>query len=413
MNNNQGNNESIGKTASSVVLITALALLFTLLYLMLPVLSPVVVFLAVLYLLYPFRGNIFITRLMWMTGFLFVIWFSNYFIGVLSPFIVSFLIAYLLNPLVSLLEKRKISRLTSAILIMLVFVSLISLFIILIMPTILIQFRGIIENVSNFAVNTVDSLKQGAVIETLRRAGLPVDAIQKTIEKELPQRMEVILKSLLEGAFSFVTSITMVITQLLNIILIPFVTFYFLKDFPEILATIKSFFPKNKKEIISEYFKKVDDVLSDYFRGALIVAFIQGSISTIILSILGVKYAFVLGIMTMLLDFIPYVGLLISLIVASIVAMFSGDPATVKVIGVIVMYLVQKITENTILAPKIIGEKVGLHPIILMISLFIFGYLFGFVGLLIAVPTTAIIVMSIKLWQANNLEGNESLGKSA
>jgi predicted PurR-regulated permease PerM len=137
-------------------------------------------------------------------------------------------------------------------------------------------------------------------------------------------------------------------------------------------------------------------VLSDYFRGAIIVAIIQGIISAIVLSILGVKYALVLGIMTALLDFIPYVGLIISMLIAIIAALFSGDPVTGKVVGVIIMYLSQKIFENTILAPKIVGEKIGLHPVLLILSLFIFAHFLGFVGLLIAVPATALLVMLFK-----------------
>ncbi|MBI4810788.1 MAG: AI-2E family transporter [Ignavibacteriales bacterium] len=403
MNFNLEDIENTNKVSATILLIAGIALLLMFVYFIMPFLSPIVLFIAILFLFYPLRHNTYVNRLMWLVGLLFIVWLSSSLIGVLTPFILAFFLAYILNPLVDILEKKNIPRWTSSLTIMLVLIGLVTLFFMLIMPIVLYQFRGIIENVSNFIVSTVDSFKQGTFFDTLRQSGLPVDSIRESIEKELPKRLDAILKSLLEGAFSFITSISIVITQLLNIVIIPFVVFYLLKDFPIVLQSVKSFFPEKRREIIASYFNKVDEVLSDYLRGAMIVAFIQGIISATVLSILGVKYALVLGIMTALLDFIPYVGLLISLVVGTIVAMFSGDQVTGKVIGVIVMYLSQKIFENTILAPKIIGDKVGLHPVILILSLFVFGYFMGFVGLLVAVPTTAVIVMFVKLWQNKKL----------
>ncbi|MBI5019815.1 MAG: AI-2E family transporter [Ignavibacteriales bacterium] len=393
------NKESINKTFATIFLIAGVAFLFLLIYLTIPFLSPFVLFGAVLFLLFPFRQNEYVRRLIWLTTIIFIIWLSSTLIGVLIPFIIAFILAYILNPMVNRLEKKNIPRWLSSIVIMSGLVGAIILFFIIAMPIVLNQFQSMIGNISGFVLNTVDSLKQGTLFDLLRQAGFPVESLREILEKELPSRLESILKSLFEGAFGLISSISIIITQLLNIVIIPFVAFYLLKDFPDVLDTVQSFIPESQKQKIINYFIKVDEVLSDYLRGAIIVAIIQGIISTIVLSLLGVKYALVLGIMTALLDFIPYVGLIISMIVATLAAMFSGDPMTGRVIGVIIMYLSQKIFENTILAPKIIGEKVGLHPVLLIISLFIFSHFFGFVGLLIAVPTTAIIIMSVKLWK--------------
>jgi predicted PurR-regulated permease PerM len=390
------NKENVNKISITIILISGATLLSVFFYLTSLILSPFVLFGAILFLFYPFRRNEYVNRLMWLTALLFIIWLSSSLIGVLIPFIIAFLLAYILNPLVNRLEMKNIPRWLSSLVIMLGFVGVIILFFILAMPIVLNQFQGIIGNISGFVLSTVDSLKQGTFFDLLRQTGLPVDIIREAVEKELPVRLESILKSLLEGAFSLISSISVIITQLLNIVIIPFVAFYLLKDFPIVFQTFKSYIPEKQKERITNYFIKIDDVLSDYFRGAIIVAIIQGIISTIVLSILGVKYALVLGIMTALLDFIPYVGLIISMLVAIIAAMFSGDPVTGKVIGVIIMYLSQKIFENTILAPKIVGEKIGLHPVLLILSLFIFAHFLGFVGLLIAVPTTALLVMLLK-----------------
>ncbi len=372
-------------------------LFLLLIYIILPMLSPFVVFGAFFFLLYPFRQNVYIMRLIWLGVTLFAIWLLISLIGVLIPFLIAFLFAYILNPLVNRLEQKNIPRWLSSVVIILISMTVITVFFILAMPVVIYQFRGMIDNASIFINSGINEIQKGTLYDALSKFGIPVESLRASLERELPGRIEIILRSLLEGAFNFISNISAIVTQLLNIIIIPVIAFYLLKDFPVMLNNFNAIFPENRRETIVGYFRKIDEVLSDYLRGAIIVAIIQGSVSAIVLSILGVKYSLVIGIMTGLLDFIPYVGLVISLCVAVIAAMFSGDPVTGKIIGVIILYLSQKIFENTILAPKIIGEKVGLHPVLLIISLFIFGHFLGFVGLLIAVPATAVAVMFVKL----------------
>ncbi len=392
-----------GKSGELIAIIVGVVLFLFLIYIILPVLSPFVVFGAFFFLLYPFRQNVYILRLIWLGVTLFTIWLLISLIGVLIPFLIAFLFAYILNPLVNRLEQKNIPRWLSSLIIILISMTVITGFFILAMPVVITQFRGMIDNASIFINSGINEIQKGSLYDTLSKFGIPVESLRASIERELPGRIEIILRSLLEGAFDFISNISVIVTQLLNIIIIPVITFYLLKDFPAMLNNFNAIFPENSRETIVGYFRKIDEVLSDYLRGAIIVAVIQGSVSAIILSILGVKYSLVLGIMTGLLDFIPYVGLVISLCVAVIAAAFSGDPVTSKIIGVVILYLSQKIFENTILAPKIIGEKVGLHPVLLIASLFIFGHFLGFVGLLLAVPATAVIVMFVKLLQEKKI----------
>jgi predicted PurR-regulated permease PerM len=176
--------------------------------------------------------------------------------------------------------------------------------------------------------------------------------------------------------------------------------FYLLKDFPSISARFYQAFPEGRRDTVRSLIARIDGVLGGYFRGAVIVAIIQGTISALALWLMGVNYALVLGVMTAILNFIPYVGLVISLVVASMVALFSGEPVLTKVAGVVVLYLSQKLLEATVLGPKIIGPQVGLHPVVLILCLMVFGYFLGFIGLLIAVPATALLLLA---WA--NVEG--------
>jgi predicted PurR-regulated permease PerM len=401
LNTTDASRDPTPKATELVVLITGVVLLLVLIYLVIPTLSPFAIAAALIFLLYPLRQNPQARRLIWLSILVLIFWFFETATSVLAPFIIAFLLAYILNPGVTVLERRNFPRWASSLLLMILFVGLVVVALILIAPIVVVQLRDIIGGVSAIAGDAVQLTRSGKLYDLLAQYGVPREHVQEFFEKQIPTRLDVILKSLLEGALGFLLGVSSFITSLLNVIIIPFLTFYLLKDFPRILHWVESVLPEARQESIVRYFSRIDGVLGQYFRGAILVAIIQGLISGIVLALLGVRSALVLGILTAILDFIPYVGLLISLVVSSVAAMLSGEPTTMKVVGVVIMYLTQKLFENTVLAPKIIGSKVGVHPVLLILSLFVFGYLFGFVGLLIAVPLMAIIVQSIKLWEEN------------
>jgi predicted PurR-regulated permease PerM len=195
----------------------------------------------------------------------------------------------------------------------------------------------------------------------------------------------------IEGVLGLLSGVTAVLLQVINAVIIPFLVFYLLKDFPQIGERFYRFFSRARQARARDLVGRIVVVLGRYIRGA---------VSATVLWMIGVRYALVLGLMTSVLNFIPYVGLMISLVVASLVALVSGDPVVSKVIGVVVLYLGQKLLEATVLSPKIIGPQVGLHPVVLILSLMVFGYFLGFIGLLIAVPATALLLMVWEGWEA-------------
>jgi predicted PurR-regulated permease PerM len=211
---------------------------------------------------------------------------------------------------------------------------------------------------------------------------------------------------LLGGVFNVVTGVSSLALHVINAVIVPFLVFYLLLDYPSITRRFLGFVPTGRRDRLAARLGKVDSVLGRYIRGAILVALIQGTISTLVLWFIGVRYPLVLGIMTAILNFIPYLGLLTTMLVASIVAVLSGEPALARVAGVVVLYFSQKLLEATVLGPKIIGAQVGLHPVLLILCLLVFGYFLGFIGLLIAVPATALLVVGLNEWQerrANDL----------
>ena len=385
--------------AEGIILLTAVLLLVVLGLGVQSILSPLVVTVALLYLMYPLRQSAVARRLMWLAVMLFAAWFLYSVLGLLTPFILAFLIAYILNPLVTRLEKHHTPRWASSLGIILLMIGLVVGGGLFIMPHAIGEFEGILTGVNSIVNDITALIKSGDVFKYLARFGVPVEKAQEAISRELTPRLEGVLRALFEGLLGFVSGLSSVVMQVINAVIIPFIAFYLLKDFPVILHRFLMLAPRRKRDRMVELGGKVDSLMGKYLRGAILVAAIQGTVSGLGLWIIGVPYALVLGIMTGILDFVPYVGLITSLVVSCVVALFSGGPLLAKVIAVIAMYLSQKLLEATVLGPKIVGSQVGLHPVLLILCLFVFGYFLGFVGLLIAVPATSLLIVGVKEWE--------------
>ncbi len=392
-------------TSETLVLIGGFVLLVAFGYSINASLSPFVLAGALIYLLYPFRHSGVAARLLRLTIILFVFWFLYSILHLLTPFILAFLLAYMLDPLISGLERRKVPRWASSLLTVLVLIGIVIGAMLFVMPLVIQQFESIIGALAGIVSDAAKTIQSGEVFNVLSRYGIPVEKMQEYIGTQLSPRLESILKTFFETLFGFVSGFSSVVLQLINVIIIPFLLFYILKDLPQFLQWCTNIVPPGRRKRFLELSQQVDVLMGRYLRGAVLVAIIQGIISGIALWIIGVNYALVLGIMTGLLDFIPYIGLLTSLIVSSIVALFSGGAVATKVLAIVVVYLSQKLLEATVLGPKIIGSQVGLHPVLLILCLLVFGFFLGFVGMLIAVPATALIIAGLKEWERFRKQG--------
>ena len=389
-----------GRSGAETVLLAAGVLLVGLLaYAVYPSLSPFVILAGLAYLLYPYRREPVPRRLLWLGTFLFVVWFLSAIIGVLAPFIIALFLAYVLNPLVVVLEGRRVPRWLSTLIIMILLVGALVMLGLFLVPVALEQFQSLTAAAGTLAGDASRAIESGALVEILGRFGVSGEKAREVFTQNLTPKLEEMLTRLFAGLSDIVSSVSTVAHQLLNIIIVPFVLFYLLLDFPLVLHRSAMLVPKTSRARFIQLASRADDLMGRYFRGAILVAAIQGTISGLVLWIAGVQYAVVLGLMTAALDFVPYVGLAVSLVVASTVALFSGGAVGTKVLCVVVMYLSQKVFEAAVLGPKILGKHVGLHPVLLILSLLVFGEFLGLVGLLIAVPATALLIAGVKEWE--------------
>jgi predicted PurR-regulated permease PerM len=393
------NDEKVHSLFILLTIILAGALLVVLGLSVESILSPFVLVAALVYVLYPFRENVLARRTIVVALTLFGVWFIYSLLGVLFPFLAAFLLAYVFNPLVVKLEKKRVARWAGSLIITLGGLAAVGVVVLFVLPVALVQFQGLINAVGGLAQSVVEVMRSGRIFDLLAEWGLPAEEARRILTEELSPKLQGILTELFKAVLGFLTGFSSLILQIINAIIIPFLFFYILKDLPLIKETFAALLPDSVRTRTLVLISSIDEVLGRYLRGALIVALIQGTLSAVVLTLIGVNYSLVLGVMTAVLNFIPYVGLITSLVVASIVALFSGGAVGAKVIGVIVLYLSQKLLEATVLAPKIIGSKVGLHPVVLILCLVVFGYFLGFVGMLIAVPTTALLIALLRDWR--------------
>jgi predicted PurR-regulated permease PerM len=171
----------------------------------------------------------------------------------------------------------------------------------------------------------------------------------------------------------------------------PVVAFYLICDWKRIIATLDEWIPRPQLAVVRALAREIDTAIAGFVRGQTGVCLILGSYYAVALTVAGLNFGLLIGLISGLLSFVPYVGSLTGLLLGAGVAVVQFAPDYASIIVVVAIFLIGQFVEGYILAPKLVGEKVGLHPVWLMFALFAFGYLFGFVGLLVAVPLAAAV----------------------
>jgi predicted PurR-regulated permease PerM len=175
------------------------------------------------------------------------------------------------------------------------------------------------------------------------------------------------------------------------VVVTPVVAFYLIYDWHRMLRTADSWIPVNQRETVRQLAREIDAAIAGFVRGQTAVCLILGSFYAVALTLSGLNFGLLIGLISGVITFIPYVGSMTGLILALGVAVAQFWPDYSSILMVLGIFLVGQFLEGNLLAPKLVGESVGLHPVWLIFALLAFGYLFGFVGLLVAVPLAATI----------------------
>ncbi len=382
-----------------VVYVVALALLLFLGYAVREVFSPIFVFVLFLVATYPFKREAIVRHLIILATIVFVFWFAIEISGAVVPFVVAFILSFIFSPLVEWLARKKVPRPISIFGVLIILLGILATISVVVLPMVFQQFQNFLTSIPTLATEISNSLNN-LVNRGFLGFAPESQGLQQAVINEISSRVEDVTRAIPNGILNFVAQAATALTKMLNLVLVPFLSFYIMKDFELIKYRVKMVFPRRHRQLVSELYAIVDKILGSYLRGALTVAFINSIVISMLMSIWGVKYPLVIGLISGVLDMIPYFGIIISTSVAVLIALF-GDNPSFQVVMVLCSFLGMNLTETAILYPKIIGAKIGVHPVLLILALLIFGYFMGFLGLLIAVPTTAILIAFRKYYEQN------------
>ena len=307
---------------------------------------------------------------------------------VVLPFLVGAALAYLLDPLADRLERIGIGRLGATIVILTMFVLLLMLGLAIVVPLVAQQVVNFAEQLPNYAARLQNLVtEQGAPF--IERVGghEALTQIQQSIGNVVGQGAAwaaTFLKSLWSGGKAVVSLVSILVVT-------PVVAFYLLVDWDRMITTVDSWVPPRHRATVRQLAREMDRAVAGFLRGQSAVCLLLGLFYATGLFLVGLNFGPLIGMAAGFLSFIPYVGSLTGLLLSVGVALVQFLPDWTWVIATLAVFLVGQFIEGNILSPKLVGASVGLHPVWLMFALLAFGSLFGFVGLLMAVPLAAIV----------------------
>ncbi len=339
---------------------------------------------------------------LWLAIFMVFVVFLRAVQPILLPFVLGMLVAYLMDPLALRLQRMGLSRNSATAMIMLGLFALIVALVAWLAPLIYQQFANLATRTPAMLQEVATNLRTGAapLLAKLNAiSGNGTDAIP-TDTTVLVQRGSAALSGLAKGLFSSGAALVNVVALLL---IAPIVCFYLIRDWPPMVKKIDSMLPLAYAPTIRQQLALINRTLAAYLRGQLTVMFILSVYYVIAFAILGLNFGLVLGILAGCIVIIPYIGSLISVGLGLTVA-YGQYEITTSFWIVITIFAVGQIIESQILTPKIIGDRVGLHPLWMLFGMLAGAVLLGFVGVLLAVPLTAVIGVLVKFAVGRYLE---------
>jgi predicted PurR-regulated permease PerM len=316
----------------------------------------------------------------------------------ITPFAAGIALGYLLDPVVLKLQRLGLNRLGASLVILVAFALAVVIVLILVVPILANQFIVFSERLPSYAMrlqalaveegNGLIAKYRGPWLDALGlKAQISSEQIQKSVGDFVAQGAQWLLR----GVRSVVSGGAAVFNFLSLLIITPVVAFYILVDWKRMISEIDSWLPLDHRDSLRKIAGEMNDALAGYIRGQSLVCIFLGVWYSLGLTLIGLDFGFLIGVLAGLLSFVPYVGSLTALALSLGVALVQGWPNLTLFFLALGVVGVGQFLEGNVLSPKLVGESIGLHPVWLMFALLAFGELFGFLGLLIAVPTAAAI----------------------
>lgn len=310
--------------------------------------------------------------------------------SLLTTFLAAFILAYVLRPVyLRLISLRSPSALAAISTIILALAAILGLFALIVtvlqseIPLIREQLPAWLTHLQNNLQPYIDKLALKIDLAQTR------ELIQTKISQQLSENANTLINSSLSALLASTQSI---LSGLVNFLLIIFVMFYLLTEWDHFLEKIQHIVPRKSLETTNTIAREIDELLSQYLRGQLIVIIYLAIYYCVALSILDITGALALGLFTGIAVFIPYIGFALGFILALLSAILQAESAA-PIIGVLIIFGLGQLIESLFLTPKFVGERIGLHPVLVVFALILFGSWFGFFGILLALPLSAILLV--------------------
>ncbi|OXS99622.1 AI-2E family transporter [Notoacmeibacter marinus] len=312
--------------------------------------------------------------------------------SVLMPFVVGMLLAYFLDPVADMLERRGLSRTLAAIVILILAIALLALGFVLVLPVLANQLSGFVERLPQLLSNLQTMITSYGPAWLERVFGVDRSTLEDGLNQALSQGSG-FLASFLESVWNSGAALVDIAGLF---VIAPVVAFYMLIDWDRMIASIDAHVPRRHVDTVRAIARDVDRAVAGFIRGQGSVCLILGIYYAIGLTLVGLNFGLLIGLGAGLISFIPYIGSTIGLVVALGVALVQFWPDFLWIAATLAVFFSGQFIEGNILQPKLVGGKVGLHPVWLMFALFAFGALFGFIGLLVAVPAAAAVGVIVR-----------------
>lgn len=387
----------VRSTAFETALIVGGVVLFlVLLYAMRDFLNPPLIGAALVLMVWPLRQQTSVRALLISGGFLLGLWFLSQLSTILIPFVTVYLLAYLFDPLVTYLLKRfQVPRWASSLVVTALLIGIVALLVLLLVPNLIGEFKTLLLRLVEGLETAQEWILTTPLLTRLDTAGLidkqEVTTRLSTLVKEQAAAMTSSLPNMAQDLFRSIGSL---LAAIMLVGIVPVLLFFTLKDYPFIKVRLVELFPTFGGR--RDYLVEAGGIMGNYLRGQLTISAIATVIVSTLLVLFNVPFALLIGLLAGILNMIPNLGNIITNVIGILIAVIFGDPWFLDALIVFLVLLGQSFFEQTILTPNILSSHVGLHPVLIVLSLFVFGYFLGIFGLLIAVPATAVLMTIYK-----------------
>lgn len=346
----------------------------------------------------------FLRRLQWAAVAVAVLTLMWLLAPILTPFAVAALLGWLGDPLVDRLERTRLSRPMAVTLVFGSMVLVLTLAVVLLVPMIERQISTLAESLPK-----LQSWFYGVAIPWLEgRTGIALGSWTD------PQRLILLLREHWKEAggmaasfFSYVSrSGFALVTWALNLVLVPFLTFYFLRDWDKLVHRVAALVPRDHIDTVTRLARESSDVLGAFMRGQFLVMVAQGAFYAVFMTVVGLRLGLLIGMIAGLISFVPYLGATVGLLLGVVAAFLQPDGGLTLALLVVAVFTAGQLLESYVLTPRIVGDRIGLHPVAIIFAIMAGGQLFGFLGMLVALPVAAVANVLLRYANERYSESN-------